>query len=128
MFDFKPAIADCKPETLDTFTPEGRNAVTVTVADCIAVPPEPVQVSEYVAFAVRGPVLWDPEVAFVPDQAPDAVHELALVEPQESVEKAPETTEVGLDEMETVGAAGVAVTETVADWVAVSPEPVHVSE
>ena len=34
----------------------GAGAVTLTVADCAAVPPEPVQLKVYVVFAVRAAV------------------------------------------------------------------------
>jgi hypothetical protein len=61
----------------------------------------------------------------VPDQPPDAVHEVALVEDQDKVELAPLETLVGLAVNKTLGAAGV--TFTVADWAAVPPVPVQVS-
>ena len=62
MLEVKPAIADCSPETFETFTLEDGGGVvdggvTVTVADWVAEPPAPVQASEYVAVAVRLPVL-----------------------------------------------------------------------
>ena len=50
----------------------------------------------------------DPEVDLVPDHAPDAVQAVALAEDHERVEADPDVTEVGLAEMETVG-AGVVV-------------------
>jgi hypothetical protein len=56
---------------------------------------------------VKAPVVCVPEMAFDPDHAPEAVHDVALVELQASVAELPETTEVGLAEMLTVGAAGV---------------------
>jgi hypothetical protein len=91
--------------------PEGAGAgvgadVTVTVAELFAEPPVPEQVSVKVVFAVRFPVLCEPDAAFVPDHPPEAVHELALVEDQVSVDALPEMTETGLAEMLTVGAAG----------------------
>ena len=57
--------------------------------------------------AVKAPVEAEPEVAWAPDHEPDAVHDVALVELQVSVEALPETTEVGEAVRETVG-AGVA--------------------
>jgi hypothetical protein len=71
--------------------------VTVTLADTLALPPAPAQVRRKSVLAVRGPVDWLPEVALVPDQPPEAVHEVASVEDQVSVEDPPPVTEVGLD-------------------------------
>lgn len=51
-----------------------------------------------------GVTLEDPEVAFVPDQAPEAVQDVALVEDQVSVEDPLYDTDVGLAEILTVGA------------------------
>jgi hypothetical protein len=64
-------------------------------------------------------------VASLPDQLPDAVQEVALVDDQVRVELPPLATVLGLALSVTVG-AGV-VTVTVADWAAVPPAPVHVS-
>jgi hypothetical protein len=79
-------------------------AVTVTVVDCDAEPPAPVQLSEYVDVALRTPVLCVPEVDFVPDQAPEALHELALLALQLIVEAPPELMEAGFAEIVTLGA------------------------
>lgn len=78
-------------------------APTVTVAEALALPPVPVQVRVYVEVEVRLPVDWEPEVALLPDQAPDALHDVALVELQVSVEAEPEDTDVGEAVKETVG-------------------------
>ena len=51
-----------------------------------------------------GVTLEDPEVAFVPDQAPEAVQDVALVEDQVSVEDPLYDTDVGLAEKLRVGA------------------------
>jgi hypothetical protein len=67
----------------------------------------------------------EPLVALVPDQPPEAVHEVALVELQLTVEALPFFTVLGLAARVTVGAA--AVTVTVADCVALPPVPVQVS-
>ena len=83
--------------------------VTETVVDCVADPPAPVQVSEYVALLVKAPVLCEPEVPFVPDHVPEAVHEVAFVELQESVAEAPDVPELGLEDIATVGAVGLGV-------------------
>jgi hypothetical protein len=51
-----------------------------TVTDDVALPPAPSQTSEYVDVAASGPVDCDPEVAFVPDHAPDAVQLVAFAD------------------------------------------------
>src|ERR1051325_3826299 len=53
-------------------------------------------------------IVWLPEVALVPDQAPLAVHAEALVEDQASCVEPPALTAVGAALRETVGAGGVA--------------------
>ena len=58
--------------------------MTVTAAEVVASPPGPVQVSVNVALEDMLPLVAVPLVAFVPDQLPDAVHEVALVLLQES--------------------------------------------
>jgi hypothetical protein len=56
-----------------------------------------------------------PLVAFVPVQPPEAVHEVALVEDQVTIETLPEVTLAGLAENDTVGGtAGVGVDVTTA--------------
>jgi hypothetical protein len=60
-----------------------------------------------------------------PDQAPEAVQEVALVDDQAKLELLPLATVLGLAAKFTVGAGEV--TETVADCVALPPEPVQVS-
>ena len=106
----------------------GAGEVTVTVADCAALPPAPVQLSVYVAFALRAPVDWEPLVAWLPDQLPEAVQAVAPVVDQVKVEILPLTMELGLAVRLTVGAGVGDVTETVAAWLALPPAPVHVSE
>ena len=70
----------------------------------------------------------EPLVALVPDQAPEAVQEVALVEDHVSVELLPLAMELGLAARLTVGAEAAEVTETVATWVALPPLPVQVNE
>jgi hypothetical protein len=69
--------------------------------------------------------VYVPLVVCVPDQPPEPVQELALVEDHVSVDVPPAATLVGLALRVTVGAGGV--TETVADWAAEPPAPVHVN-
>ena len=78
--------------------------------------------------AVKAPVDCVPLVALEPDQAPEAVQEVALVEDHVSVELLPLAMELGLAARLTVGAEAAEVTETVATWVALPPVPVQVSE
>jgi hypothetical protein len=105
----------------------GAGEVTDTVVDCVALPPVPVHVSEYVALALRAPVDAEPLVALEPAQAPEAEHEVALPDVQVSVEEAPLAIVLGLALKLTV-AVGDAATVTVADWTALPPGPVHVRE
>jgi hypothetical protein len=102
----------------------GGFADTVTVADCDAEPPEPVQVSVYFVVAVRAKVTFEPLIGSEPLQPPEAVHDVALVEDQVSVDLAPLATVLGFAVRVTAG--GFRVTETVADCVALPPLPVHV--
>ncbi len=67
----------------------------------------------------------EPLAALVPDQAPEAEHEVAFVADQLSVELLPLATVLGLADKVTVGAGEV--TETVADCDALPPGPVQVS-
>ncbi len=76
--------------------------------------------------AVKAPVDCVPLAALVPDQAPEAVHDVASVEDQVSVELAPLVTEAGFAVKVTVGAGVAAVTVTVADFAVLPPVPVQV--
>ena len=98
--------------------------LTVTVVDCAALPPAPVQVSPYVALALSAPVDCEPLTGMLPDHAPDAEHDVALVADQVRVELLPLITELGLALRLTVGAGDF--TDTVADCEALPPAPVQV--
>jgi hypothetical protein len=65
-----------------------------------------------------------PPIASVPLHPPDAVHDVALVEDQDSVELPPFATVLGLALKLTVGAGEVTV--TVEDCAALPPVPVQV--
>ena len=67
-----------------------------------------------------------PLTALVPDQAPEAAHEVALVAAQVNVELPPLATVAGFAVKVTVGVGEV--TETVTDCVAFPPPPVQLSE
>ena len=100
-------------------------AETVTVADCDAEPPVPVQVSVNFVVAVRAGVACEPAVASEPLQPPEAVQAVALVDDQVNDDAEPLWTVAGFAVRVTVG-AGV-VTETVADCAEVPPLPLQVS-
>jgi hypothetical protein len=75
--------------------------------------------------AVREPVDCDPDVAWDPDQSPDAAQDWALLECQVRVAAWPEVMVLGLTCKETMGAAGAIV--TVVDWVALPNSPTQVN-
>ncbi len=77
------------------------------------------------ALAVSAPVDCEPLIALLPDQAPEALQEVVLVDDQVNVDAAPLLTVLGVAEKLTVGAG--AVTVTAADCVALPPVPVQVS-
>jgi hypothetical protein len=68
------------------------------------------------------PVPWEPLIPTAPDQPPDALQEVALVEDQVKVELPPEDTLAGLALKETVGGAETVI---VADCDAVPPAPLQ---
>jgi hypothetical protein len=100
-------------------------AVTATVVDWVAVPPDPVHLSVYVAVAWRLPVVCEPASAFAPAHEPLAMHDVACDDDQLSVAAAPFVIVLGLAPKLTVGTAGV--TEINADWVALPLGPVQLS-
>jgi hypothetical protein len=101
----------------------GGAAETVTVADCDAEPPAPVQVRVNFVVVVSVGVVWEPAVVSEPLQPPEAVQAVALVEDQVNADVAPLFTVVGFAVKVTAG-AGV-VTDTVADCAALPPLPVQ---
>jgi hypothetical protein len=68
---------------------------------------------------------WVPCTDFVPDQAPEALQEVAFAAVQFSVALLPLVMALGPTLKLTVGAG--ALIETVTDWVAVPPVPVQAS-
>lgn len=105
-------------------------AVTVTAADRLTLPPVPVQASAKLELAVNALVVNDPDVAFVPVHAPDAVQAVALVVVHVSLEVPPDVTDVGDADSVNVGAGvppPLALTVTVVDAVFVPPLPVQLS-
>ena len=103
----------------------GAGVLTDTDADCVALPPSPEQVSVKVELLVSAPVDCEPCVLLLPDQAPDAVQDAALVVDQVKVALSPLVTALGPTLKDTVGAA--ALIETVAVCSALPPVPVQVN-
>lgn len=103
---------------------------TVTLTDCVAVPPAPEQVRANEEFAVSGPVEALPDIALLPLQLPDAEQLVASSEVHVSVAALPEFTVDGEADSDTEGpggAPGGAVTFAVTVWPAVPPEPMQVN-
>ena len=75
------------------------------------------------AFALSAPLDTEPLTGSLPDQAPEAAHEVALVDDQVSVVALPLATVLGLALSVSVGAGEVTV--TVADCAALPPAPVQ---
>ena len=97
--------------------------LTITVAVALALPPAPVQVRVKLLVVERLPVLAVPEVPRAPLQAPDAVHDVALVDDQLKFELLPALICVGLAVIDTVGAGVLLCTLTVTLFDAVPPRP-----
>ena len=74
---------------------------------------------------MSAPVDWEPLVASLPDHAPEALQEVALVDDHARFEALPLVTVLGVALRLTVG-AGV-VTVMVVDCAALPPAPVQVS-
>jgi hypothetical protein len=111
-------------------TAGAAGCVTVTLTDCVADPPAPVQVSANAEVDVSGPVEAVPDVALLPLQLPKATHDVASVDDHDSVAAEPETTDAGAALNVTdggFGAVGGCVTLAVTVWPAVPPAPEHVS-
>jgi hypothetical protein len=104
---------------------DGGNAETVTVADCAADPPSPVQARSYSVVLLSAPVDQVPLVATGPLQPPEAMHAVAFSELHVKVAMSPLATVAGDAVKVTVG-AGVA-TITSADCEDDPPTPEQVS-
>ena len=78
----------------------------VIVTDLEAVPPLPVQARVYVEVVV-GKTDCVPDVVFDPDQAPEAVQDVTLVEDQVSVDEPLNAIEVGEAERDRVGGCDI---------------------
>jgi hypothetical protein len=87
---------------------------TVTVADCVAEPPAPVQVSSYSVLLVRVPVDQVPLIGTLPCQPPEAVQAVASADFQVRVELAPLLMVVGVA-INVIDAAAGVTTDTATD-------------
>jgi hypothetical protein len=111
-------LADTLDGLADRLTMGALGATTVTLTESLALPPAPLQDNVNAVVLVNVVVASDPEVARAPDQPSDAVHEVALVEDQLSVEVCPVFILEGVTVSDTVGACGfvtVTVTESLAE-------------
>ena len=120
-----PPLDTLVGETLRFSVGAAGGCCTVIVAVAELDPPVPLQFNEKLALAVSAPVLCEPLVALVPDQPPDAVHDVAFVADQVSVLEPPLVTVVGLAVKVVTGAlgGGAAPTCTLADPFVVPPRP-----
>jgi hypothetical protein len=103
----------------------GAGVATVTVADCVVLPPAPAQVSVYVELPVIDPVDCDPLGPRVPDHEPEAVQAVAFWLVHVMFEAPLDKSVLGLACTDTMGES--APTVTVVDWVAEPPGPVQVN-
>ena len=74
--------------------------------------------------AVSAPLDCEPLIALLPDQPPEAVHEVALFDDHDRVDALPLATVLGFTLKLTV-TDGFALTVTVADCAALPPAPVQ---
>ena len=92
----------------------GAAALTLTVVDCHALPPGPLQVRLYAVVALRTPVDWEPDVGRACDQPPVPTQDFAFFALHVSIELVPLEIVLGEADNATVGAAES--TDTVTDW------------
>jgi hypothetical protein len=102
----------------------GVGDLTETVAAWEALPPVPLQVRMYVALASTAPVDCEPVVGLLPDQAPEAVQDVACAALQLKVARPPLLTVLGAALRVMLGAAEATV--TVVDCDAWPPMPMQV--
>jgi len=88
----------------------GAGVPTVTVVDCVAVPPAPVQLIVKVVVAASGAVVCEPVVDKLPLQPPPALQPVASMEDQLSTVLAPGSTVLACEVRLTDGAGAVTTT------------------
>ena len=101
--------------------------MTVTVVDLEAVPPAPVQLRTNVVVCDKAAVTCEPDKGLLPDQPPEALHEVALTDDQLSMAVPPCGTWLGVAAIVIVGGGGRALTTTVAVRLVVPPAPLQLS-
>ena len=128
LLDDQLSIADPPLLTVVGFalSPTVGGSETVTVTDLLALPPGPLHISVKVVVALSAPVLTLPFGDSLPDQPPEAVQPLALLDDQLSIAAPPPLTVLGFALRFTVGVTG-AETFTVTDWLTLPPDPLQVS-
>jgi hypothetical protein len=103
----------------------GGDRETVTVVDCVAEPPCPVQVNSYSEVLVSAPVDQLPLVATAPCQPPEAVHAPTCSALHVNVDISPLAIVVGDAASVTTGAWAVTVTSAVCAAEQPGPEQVR---
>src|ERR1700751_5744747 len=104
-------------------------AVTITVAEAVALPPLPFSVTVYVVLAA-GPTAWVPPLApsvYELPSEPLIVTCVALVAVTVRIDELPAAIDVGFAVIVTAGGGKFAETETVTVAVADPPEPAAVA-
>jgi hypothetical protein len=103
-------VFDGLQETLTLVTVmAGGAAFTVTFLEAVALPPAPAHAMVYVTVPVAvGVSVAEPLVASIPDHAPDAVQDVAFVEPHVIVVELPNVKVEGDALMVTVGLGAAA--------------------
>src|SRR5690349_24617008 len=96
----------------DEKDPAATVDATVTVADALAVPAGPMQVSVYVVVSA-GDTDWDPDVGCAPDHPPEARQNVASADVQLRVDARPRSMLAGDAMRLAVGDPTEAVTATV---------------
>jgi hypothetical protein len=91
----------------------GAAALTLTVVDCHALPPGPLQVRLNEVVALRTPVDWEPDVGSACDQPPVPTQDFAFFALHVSMALVPLAMVLGDADSATVGAAEF--TDTVTD-------------
>lgn len=99
-------VSDCPGAIVCADASKEIGATEVTSVMFETVPFGPLQVISYSAVALLIDIVSLPEVAFVPDQPPDAIQLVVFVEVQVMVTGCPSTTGDGLAEIATVGVDG----------------------
>lgn len=111
----------------DTVTARGALWVTLTDTASDAEPPSPEHDRLNEVSVDSGPTVACPEIARAPDQPPEAMQDLTLLEDQASVAVVLGSTEEGVAVKATVGFGAGDPTVTTADRLTVPLEPVQVS-